>query len=160
MSMKITDERPNRIPWPPVILLGLVAVALLLDTVSPLPFGRGAAADILGGAGFVLIVLAVLLYILSAREMKRHNTTLMPNKAAGSLVTSGPFAVSRNPIYLASIMLLAGLGLAAGNLWMLLSTIACGFLLYHLAVRREEAHLEHKFGKAWRDYKKRVRRWI
>jgi protein-S-isoprenylcysteine O-methyltransferase Ste14 len=158
--MKITDERPNRIPWPPVILLGLAAVALLLDTLHPLPFARGAAADILGGAGFVLVVLAALLYFLSAREMKRHKTTLMPHKTAGNLVTSGPFAVSRNPIYLANIMLLAGLGLIAGNLWMLLSAVACGFLLHHLAVQREEAHLEHKFGKAWREYKKKVRRWI
>lgn len=158
--MKQTDERPNQIPWPPIILISLATIALLLGRFAPLPYARGAAADILAGVGFVLIVLAVALYALSARELSRHKTAILPTKGADRLVVSGPFAITRNPIYLANVILLSGWGLVAGNLWMFGAALLCGFGEYHLAIRREEAHLEHKFGKAWRDYRKRVRRWI
>ncbi|MEM7465175.1 MAG: isoprenylcysteine carboxylmethyltransferase family protein, partial [Pseudomonadota bacterium] len=134
--------------------------AVVLDRVLPLPFARGSAADILAGVGFVFIVLAAALYALSARELRRHNTAILPTKAADRLVTTGPFAITRNPIYLANVVVVSGMALITGNLWMLGAAFLCGLLEYHLAIKREEAHLEHKFGKAWRDYRKKVRRWV
>ncbi|MGI9402549.1 MAG: methyltransferase family protein [Rhizobiaceae bacterium] len=158
--MKPTDERPNKVPWPPIILVTLAVAALLLGRFVPLPFPRGAAADILAGAGFILIILAIALYALSARELRKHNTAILPTNAADRLVTTGPFSITRNPIYLANVILLSGWGLAAGNLWMFAAAILCGIGEHNLAIKREEAHLEHKFGKAWRDYRKKVRRWV
>jgi protein-S-isoprenylcysteine O-methyltransferase Ste14 len=158
--MRPTDERPNRLPLPPLILAGLAILALLLDSFAPLPFPRGVAADILQGAGFFAILLAICLYFFAVRELTRHKTTAMPHRAAKTLVTTGPFSLSRNPIYLANAILLTGWGLLAGNVWMLGAALLCGALEHFFVVRREEAHLEHKFGKAWRDYRKRVRRWV
>jgi protein-S-isoprenylcysteine O-methyltransferase Ste14 len=158
--MRTTDDRPNKFPLPPIFLVVSIILALLLDSFYPLPFAIGAARDILQGAGFFAIIAAVGLYYFAIRELNRRKTTVLPHKAASSLVTTGPFAVSRNPIYLANFVLLAGLGLLITNLWMVVAALLSAILEHVFAIKREEAHLEHKFGRAWRDYKRRVRRWI
>lgn len=112
------------------------------------------------GVGIVAVSMAILLYVLASREMVKRGTPIFPTKAAEHLVTGGPFAFSRNPIYLANVVLLIGWGLIAVNGWMVLAAFVCGFAEQKLAIEREEAHLEHKFGKAWRDYRKKVRRWL
>lgn len=153
-------ERPSSFPWPPVVLAVSFAAGVIAHVVYPLGWPRGVLADLLQGLGLFAIAIAVLLYFLSAREMRRKNTTVLPHAGADHLVTTGPFAVSRNPIYLANVLLLSGLGLAFGNAWMFAAAALCAIGEQKLAIDREEAHLELRFGKAWRDYKKRVRRWI
>lgn len=153
-------ERPNSIPWPPVVLACVIVAAITANLVYPLGWPGGPAGDILQGVGFFAIIVAAALYFLSGREMSRQRTTILPTKGADHLVTSGPFAVTRNPIYLANVIFLLGIGLAAGIVWFLPGAVICGFAEQKLAIEREEAHLEARFGKAWRDYKKKVRRWI
>lgn len=158
--MNPTDDRPNTIPWPP-LLLGIAIVAGVgLQAAYPLRFGRTEAGEILRGAGIVAFLVAIGLTFLAIRELRTSNTTVHANRRAGHLVTRGPFAFSRNPIYLGMIMALVGLGLIAGNGWLILAAFVCGYALQKLAIEREEAHLEHRFGKGWRDYRKRVRRWF
>ena len=82
--------------------------------------------------------------------MRRHRANILPHRAATTLVTSGPFALSRNPIYLGNTLLLAGAGVMFGNVWFLLGAIGSAWLVTVLAIRREEAHLEARFGEAWR----------
>ena len=91
---------------------------------------------------------------------KNINTTIMPNKAASHLATDGPFRWSRNPIYVADIMVISGIALASGNVWMLITAAIAVFVLEEFAIKREEVHLQTKFGAEWTDYTKRVRRWI
>lgn len=158
--MKPTDERPNRLPWPPIILFCSLIGGLLLGVFMPVQFGSGVSADILQGLGLFALLAGVALLGFSIASMRKHKTTVHPNHAAAHLVTSGPFAISRNPIYLGNVVLLTGLGLLLRNPWMFLAALVCGYLTYRLAILREEAHLEHKFGKAWRNYRKKVRRWI
>lgn len=154
------DTPPNKIPWPPIILVGGIVAGFLLRAVMPLPWTAGAARDVLQGVGVVMIVVAVLLILLTIAELRKHKTTVNPTGKSAHLVTSGPFAFSRNPIYLGNVLLICGLGLALGNAWMLLVAIVTGTLEQRFAILREERHLEARFGKAWRDYAKRVRRWV
>ncbi len=153
-------DTPNKIPWPPMILLGGIAAGFVLQSVLPLPWAVGSAREMLQGTGFVAIAVAALIYFLAIRELWKHKTTVNPIGRSSHLVTSGPFAVSRNPIYLANIVLTCGIGLAAGVPWLFAIAIATGLLEQQFAIVREEKHLESHFGKAWRDYAKRVRRWI
>ena len=153
-------ERPSNIPWPPIVLVCTIAGAVIAHLVYPLGWPGGSVEDLLQGLGFFSILAAAGIYFLSGRELSRHRTTVLPTKGADRLVTSGPFAVTRNPIYLANVIFLTGLGLAAGIAWFFLAAIVCAVLEQKLAIEREEAHLEAKFGKAWRDYRKKVRRWI
>lgn len=109
----------------------------------------------------VLMVLAALGIVGWAFvTFKNINTTIMPNKAASHLATDGPFRWSRNPIYVADIMVISGIALASGNVWMLITAAIAVFVLEEFAIKREEVHLQTKFGAEWTDYTKRVRRWI
>ncbi len=151
-------ERPNRIPWPPILfasaLLGSVGLGLLA------PIGRapgGAAAAI---AGVALMIGGAALMAWSFASFRHARTTILPHRGADALITQGPFAWSRNPIYLAEALMLAGLGLAGPEAWPLVLAPVFMAAVWHLAISREEAHLAARFGQAWEAYRARVRRWL
>ena len=89
-----------------------------------------------------------------------HRTTVNPYSGASALCTSGPFRFSRNPIYLGDWFILAGVSLLLNTVWPLLFSPLIWVMLRFGVIRHEEAHLEARFGDAYRDYMARVRRWI
>jgi protein-S-isoprenylcysteine O-methyltransferase Ste14 len=93
-------------------------------------------------------------------EMRRRRANILPHRAATALVTTGPFAWSRNPIYLANGLLLLGLGGLFDNAWFFVAAPVAAFATDRLAIRREERHLAALFGAAWSVYVGRVRRWL
>ena len=111
-------------------------------------------------AGVLLIVVALALDVWAFLTFRKHQANMMPHKPATHLLTTGPFAHSRNPIYLANVLLVAGFGFALGSRWFLFGAVALFFLLGELVIKREEKHLEENFPQAWADYKNLVRRWI
>ena len=154
------DKRPNTLPWPPVIYATAILAGALSGYVFPTPWPMHPLSDFLFGIGFLLIAIALAIDFTAMRLMHSKKTTIMPNRAAQHLVSTGPFAVSRNPIYLANTMLTIGAGLMAGIIWFLPLAFIAAFATQKLAIEREEAHLSAKFGKNWRDYSKKVRRWF
>jgi protein-S-isoprenylcysteine O-methyltransferase Ste14 len=128
--------------------------------VLPLPWFGSPLGDFLFAVGVLMAGTAIALDIAAMRAMARSPTTILPTKASDHLVTSGPFAVSRNPIYLANVMLTLAAALVFGIAWFLPAAFVAAFVTQKLAIEREERHLTHRFGKKYRDYQKRVRRWI
>lgn len=153
-------EKPNTIPWPPIIVALSIFVGMLLHQFYPLPWLRGIAADLSFAFGVILGAIAIALTISTIKTLAKNHTTVHPTKAADKLVTTGPFAFSRNPIYLANVCIIIAIGLVFGSLWLLAAACAAAFATKKLAIEREEAHLQHKFGKAWHTYKKKARRWF
>lgn len=153
-------DRPNRIPWPPILLLAMIALGIGLQLLMPLPWIYGLAALEATALGVTMIVAAFAIDIWAALVFRSHETTIMPHQRSVRLVTRGPFRFSRNPIYVGNLMVVAGLGLVLSNLWLLIATPVLGFALQKLAIMREERHMEALFDDQWRDYKARVRRWI
>jgi protein-S-isoprenylcysteine O-methyltransferase Ste14 len=92
--------------------------------------------------------------------MRRTGQTENPFKPTTEIVERGPFRITRNPMYLQMVLGCIGLAVLLWNLWILILTPLCALALHVGAVLPEEAYLERKFGDAYRDYKKRVRRWI
>lgn len=154
------NARPNRLPWPPLVYLAAIAASIALHLLYPLPFIGPPLSDILFAAGGLLIIAVVAIDFSAIRTLQRAKTTVMPNRGAEHLVTGGPFSFSRNPIYLANTMLMFGAGLIAQIVWFFPLAIIAAFITQKLAIEREEQHLEVRFGKKYRDYAKRVRRWI
>ena len=152
-------DRPNRIPWPPILLVTAIALGIGLQWLVPLAWIYGLAALEATAMGVAMIVAAVAIDIWAAIVFRNHRTTIMPHQRSVRLVTRGPFRFSRNPIYVGNLMVIAGLGLVLSNPWLLVLTPVLGFALHQLAIRREERHLEALFADQWRDYKARVRRW-
>ncbi|MCV3240404.1 methyltransferase family protein [Mesorhizobium sp. ZC-5] len=154
------QARPNRLPWPPLIYLAAIAASIVLHLAYPLPFIGPPLSDILFAGGGLLIIGVVAIDVSAIRTLQRAKTTVMPHRGSEHLVTNGAFSFSRNPIYLANTMLMFGAGLMSQIVWFFPLGLIAAFLTQKLAIEREERHLEIRFGKRYRDYAKRVRRWI
>lgn len=152
-------ERPSQLPWPPILLVAVIAAAIVLEYISPLPWPGldDLTARIIGRSigivGIVLLVWAIL-------TLRRHDTTVLPDAGASHLVTTGPYRRFRNPIYLADTMILFGAAELTKNVWLVIAAVSFVLLVTWLAILPEEQHLERRFGQAYVDYKAKSRRWI
>jgi protein-S-isoprenylcysteine O-methyltransferase Ste14 len=153
----VTADRANVIASPPVILVVVLALGFILDWLWPasfLPDGWGLPL------GLIVIYVAVNLKLFAVREMVRVKTALDVRKPATDIATSGPFSVSRNPIYIGIVLLNTGVACIANSLWIFLLSAALAAILQKGVIEPEEAYLEQKFGDKYLRYKAKVRRWI
>ncbi|WP_404927526.1 methyltransferase family protein [Mesorhizobium sp. ORM16] len=158
--MTETVPKPGLIPWPPLIYIAAIAISIALGLLFPLPWIGDLLGDLLYAAGWVALFGVAALWFTAIRTMTRAKTTLNPNAVPDHLVTSGPFGVSRNPMYLANTLLLIGVAFISGIVWFLPLAFIAAYVTQKVAVEKEEKMLAAKFGKKYRDYAKRVRRWI
>ena len=109
-----------------------------------------------------LIVIAGFIGIAGVYEFRKAKTTVNPVKpeTASLVVDTGVFAYTRNPMYVALLLVIIAIGLW----WQHLSVILCGalFVAYmnRFQIKPEERALERLFGEDYLDYKNQVRRWI
>lgn len=143
-----------------MLTIGTIVACLILDRVVPIGWETAQVTALMRATGWVLIVCALAIDAWALMTFRRHRANIMPHRPATALIMDGPFAHSRNPIYLANIMLTAGLGFAIGSRWFLLGAAVLFFMLTEWAVKREERHLAAAFPQLWRDYSAAVRRWI
>lgn len=158
--MTAYDDRPNRIPWPPLLYSAAILASVLFGWFFPHGWLPRPFSDVLFAAGWLLIAGGLALDLAAMVTLNKASTTIWPNRGVDHLVSSGPFAISRNPIYLGNTTLMIGVGLAAGIAWFILFALVAAYATQKLAIEREEKHLEHRFGKRYRDYMKKVRRWF
>ncbi|MEM9263702.1 MAG: isoprenylcysteine carboxylmethyltransferase family protein, partial [Pseudomonadota bacterium] len=104
-------------------------------------------------AGFALMTASVRFFL-------ENGETLLPKTPSTALLQEGPFARSRNPIYLGMVAIGCGLGFATSNVFMVALAYVGGVILNYFVIAPEEAYLEKQFGAEYTDYKARVRRWI
>ncbi len=157
MREQSVENRPNRLPWPPM-LYGLCVVAtVLLNMLWPLGFGLAWSWRAIG---LGIMGLGLGLDLLSIFTLVRHKTTFRPDQGTAHLVTTGPYAFSRNPIYLGNTIAFAGAALAFDALWLLIVLPVVTLAVQKLAIEREEKHLAAVFGGTWEAYRRKVRRWV
>ena len=142
------------IDLPPIWLAACAACVWFAPKVTPYLPAQSLIGAVLVAVGLVLMCLAVF-------EMRRHRTTVIPHMHASSLVTSGIFAVSRNPIYLGDAFVLGGLILRwhAHPILFLLIPIFMWIIAYRF-IRAEEDRLKEGFGDAFVAYCDTTRRWM
>lgn len=156
--MSGSGERGARVRvLPPLLFLVPFLLAWLIHRVRPwsLPEVPG-----LRPAGLVLLLLALALMGWAALTMARHRTTVVPWEPVSALVTTGPFARSRNPIYLADVVAYLGGSLVLASWWPLLLLPLAVVAARRLVIDREEAYLRERFGASYEAYVARVRRWV
>ena len=145
---------------PPLVPLVVVSLGTGLSKLWPLHLGLEGVAMAARYLGVVLIVgaIAVILWILLLFTKSGQNPD--PHTPTPELVTSGPFRVSRNPIYLQMMVICLGFALARQDPWTLLLTPLAVWLLTRWVIVPEEIYLTAKFGESYLTYKRRVRRWL
>jgi len=147
--------RPNRIPWPPLIYAACVVGAVAIGRLWPLDLGTD-----LRPVGIAIMLIGLGCDGTAMVTMRRFRANILPHRAATELVTTGPFAWSRNPIYLGNTLMLAGAAPTFGAAWFLVLSPVAVALVTVLAIRREERHLAARFGSVWAAYAARTPRWF
>lgn len=150
-------EHPQvRMP-PPLIHLGGLLVGYGLDQVTSWRFTPAVWLD---GVALGLALAGLVLSGWTLWTLHRHRTTVLPHRAASTLVTTGPFRWSRNPIYLAFTLLHLACGLALGSPGMLIMLVPVFHVMDRHVIAAEEAFHEQQFPNQWPPYRQRVRRWL
>jgi protein-S-isoprenylcysteine O-methyltransferase Ste14 len=154
---KVQADHANVRIAPPILTLLHIIGAFLLARFIPLPF---VVPPIIKNFGFALVVIGFLLGLGAVLAFRRARTTLDPYHPVSSIVTSGIYGFSRNPIYLSFLLMVIGIPLNTGTYWGII--LAPLFILFcnKLVIEHEEAYLEKKFGETYTSYKSRVRRWL
>ncbi len=152
--------RPNRIPWPPLIYAGAIGLALVLDDLWPEASGFLGDSEPVHLFGVAMMLVGAAFDIAAMLTMSRHRANVLPHRAATVLLTSGPFGLTRNPIYLGNAIMLAGAAPTFANIWFLALVPLTVALVTVLAIRREERHLATLFGGAWTAYAASTPRWL
>ena len=143
----------------PPLAWGLVVIGgLALNWLVPLPF---LPIDLPAGwLGAMVFVLALALFAWAIVTITRAGSNVPTNRPTTTIVESGPYRFTRNPIYLGMFLSLIGLAIAFDNLWLLMMLVPFALIIRYGVVAREEAYLERKFGDVYRGYRSRVRRWL
>lgn len=152
-----TKDSPGVIAPPPLLVLGTLALALLLDAAWPAPLFDMATQAIGGG---LLLVAGLALVASCAVRFRRAGTNVPTYRPTMALVVEGAYRFSRNPIYVGLCLAYAGLAVLIDSAWALGALAPLFVVLDVGVVAREEAYLEAKFGDTYRAYRARVRRWL
>lgn len=151
--------RANSFPWPPVLFVAAIASAWTMGAVLPVSWpGTDDLAARVIGIGFGLAGVALVAWAII--ELRQGNTTVMPNGVSAALVTTGPYARFRNPIYLGEVLILLAVAELTKNVWFVAAAFAFAALVTFLQILPEERHLKARFGEAYVAYRARSRRWI
>ena len=156
--MSDTADTANVIIRPPIAWALAVLAGLTLQWVVSLPFMPASVPA--GWVGGMVFVLALALFAWAIATMTRAGSNVPTNLPTTTIVETGPYRFTRNPIYLGMFLGLVGLAIAFDSLWLLVMLVPFTLAIRYGVVAREEAYLERKFGDAYRQYRARVRRWL
>jgi protein-S-isoprenylcysteine O-methyltransferase Ste14 len=153
----MTDAANVGLVRPPLVYLSAIALGVLLDSVWPV---RLVPARVGAPAGATLVAVAVALFIAAVRAFRAAGTPVPGNRPTTTVVRTGPYRFSRNPVYLAFTLFQLGLALWLNSLAVLLTLLAACIVMALVVVPREERYLEARFPAEYRSYKASVRRWL
>jgi len=155
----VGKDSPGVNLMPPAVFWACLIAGGVLEYLFPQDFPflsrtvRILSGTLLGGAGFA--------FMAAAHEtFKRTGTPVPTNLPATAIVVRGAYRFSRNPMYVGGSALFLGIGAAAGSPWILALYLPLAMYLACYVVPREERYLEREFGNPYRQYRRKVRRWV
>ena len=151
------SDSSGAIAPPPLIALAVVALGVALGVLWPVEVIPAPWQYIAGGP---IIAAAVLLVASAFRLFQKAKTPVPTYRTPTALVTDGVYGMSRNPIYLAMVLLIIGLAATLDNIWLLALAAIFQQIIRWGVIAREERYLETKFGQEYSAFKQRTRRWI
>jgi protein-S-isoprenylcysteine O-methyltransferase Ste14 len=159
MTGQADAQRGARVIYipPPLYYAAGLAGGVAINAVVALPFG-GRPATVVTGA--VLAILGLVLAFTGVAAVIRHRTTIVPHHPVATLLTSGAYRLSRNPMYTGLAIAYLGLAVLFGSWWPLALWPLVILAVRQLVIRPEEQYLTRRFGRTYTDYQSRVRRWL
>lgn len=148
----------HKIPPPVIVLICASAMWWLAKHTRSLSLAHGVRI----GVAIALLAAGILVMLAAVISFRHARTTVNPLKpeTATSLVTSGIFRYTRNPMYLGMLLVLSAWAVFLSSPIALTGVLAFGLYIHHFQIRPEEVALANLFGSAFTDYANRVRRWL
>jgi protein-S-isoprenylcysteine O-methyltransferase Ste14 len=150
-------DNPGVLVWPPLLCATTVSLGGLLHFVFPVRLLPPLPSRF---AGAVLLCVSAGFAFWAERVMKAAGTNARPDRPTTAIVATGPYRISRNPMYVSLCLFQIGIALLIDGLAPLLFLLPLALTLHFGVVRREERYLEAKFGADYLAFKSRVRRWL
>lgn len=116
-------------------------------------------SEIVGWIGVLLCFVGLLMFLFALISFGTSFRVGIDEDHPGELVTSGIFAISRNPIYTAFALILLGIFLMIPN-WILILYVVAGYWLFNRQILLEEDSLKKIYGDEYMEYCKKVRRYL
>lgn len=150
-------DHPRVIVLPPLLFFSLLLAAAALQWLIPIRWPWPGVSRWVGAG----VLIAAFAFAAWARTLFRlAGTNVNPHRPSTTIVDDGPFRVTRNPMYLSMVVGFIGATFAMRSTWGLFLIVVLALVLHFGVILREEPYLEAKFGDTYRDYRRRVRRWI
>src|SRR5215475_8881535 len=141
---------------PPLVYGAAMVTGVFLELGWPLPFLPRLLAALLGS----VLVVVVVVFAYAIRTFQTAGTPVPGNQPTTVLVRTGPYRVSRNPIYVAFSLFQLGIASWVNSGWLLATRLAAVALMAAVVIPREERYLARRFGADYVEYKRAVRRWF
>ena len=152
------DEKGAAVKFPPPLVY-LIVILTTYGVHYFWPIGIG-NLPVLKYIGAVAIVLGFCVVIVAYRSFEQAETHILPWKPTTKIVSTGIYRYSRNPMYAGFCLVQIGIGIFVNSLWILITFIVSAFVVYEIAIKKEEGYLETKFGEEYVQYRNNVRRWM
>lgn len=156
MSKK-AHTHANVIAPPPLIYAAGLLISFFLQRRFPTKFRLPKGTSVVSVG---LLILSFLLGFSAFLSLRQARTTVFPHKPTTTIVSTGPFRYTRNPIYLSFNLLYIGIALLTNLLWAFALLPLVLLFINWGVIAREERYLTNKFGEAYKQYLARVRRWL
>ncbi|HJN26179.1 MAG TPA: isoprenylcysteine carboxylmethyltransferase family protein [Rhodospirillales bacterium] len=165
MSMEKSEQgMPDGLPdhaevvaYPVALFLGFLIPAIIADYLWPIwmadPMWRVVAFLVFAVPGGIFV-------LLTFPQFRKAGTTADPYGNVSAIIRTGPFGLSRNPIYVGMCLMHLGIAVGVGGLIAVLVLVPILLIMHYGVILREEDYLERKHGEEYLDYKANVRRWI
>lgn len=155
--LRSRPDTPGVIAPPPLIFVGFLLAGVGLDYLVGGLWGLGGWRFFAGAA----LCASALFFLVPALSLfRKAGTRAEPWQPTTSIVTTGIYGLTRNPMYVGMALVYVGLALLAGSFAVLLLLPLAMLMMHRGVILREEAYLSGKFGPEYLRYKARVRRWL
>ncbi len=160
--MSDVSQRPSVLQLipPPLLFAVPLIVGIFLERRFPLLDSRAGLAQASNWAGIALIALGAMHALWALGLFALRRTTLAPHHVSVSLVTTGVYRWTRNPMYVGLVLIYLGVSLLTSAVWAVLLLPLPVIAVNTAIIPLEERLLDTAFGPAYAQYKARVRRWI
>jgi protein-S-isoprenylcysteine O-methyltransferase Ste14 len=156
--MSDNPDAPSVVIHPPIAVGVALVISLRLGWIYPLPIPLALVPRF--WIGVALFAAAVLLMAWSGKVFRNAHTQVNITRPATTIVDTGPYRFSRNPIYVGMFAGMIAFAMFFGSFWPLIALVIVYFVIQFGVVAREESYLERKFGSVYLGYKGQVRRWL
>lgn len=135
-------------------------LSFAIQYIVPLSFSQGLLIPVFNLLGIAFFIVGFGIIILARREFAHYNQPTDPGHPTSKVVETGVFSISRNPLYLGTVIGFLGIGLALNILWIFVTLLLSIIICHYILIIPEEQYLSAKFGEEYKEYSASVHRWV